>query len=161
MADILNQSIGGFSLGHILTAVITFLICILVVRVLLRVLERILSKTKLDGRVRGYILSGAKVVLYIIAVVIAAQGLGVNMTSLVALLSVASLGITLAAEDNGLFTLNLRDSAVRFNPFEMARTADGDPDPDFNAVGMQVIKTKAISFYYRRYQGFNTMVVKI
>ena len=69
--------------------------------------------------------------------------------------------ITLAAEDNGLFTLNLRDSAVRFNPFEMARTADGDPDPDFNAVGMQVIKTKAISFYYRRYQGFNTMVVKI
>lgn len=99
MTDILNQSIGGFSLGHILTAVITFIICILVVRVLLRVLERILGKTKQDGRVRGYILSGAKVVLYIIAVVIAAQGLGVNMTSLVALLSVASLGITLAAED--------------------------------------------------------------
>jgi len=26
---------------------------------------------------------------------------------------------------------------------------------------MQVIKERADSFYYRRYQGFNTMVVKI
>ena len=36
-----------------------------------------------------------------------------------------------------------------------------DDDSDFNALGMDVIKKKAKSFYYRRYQGFNTMVVKI
>ena len=34
-------------------------------------------------------------------------------------------------------------------------------DSDFNAVGMDIIKQKAKSFYYRRFQGFNTMVVKI
>ena len=36
-----------------------------------------------------------------------------------------------------------------------------DADSDFNALGMDIIKKKAKSFYYRRYQGFNTMVVRI
>ena len=71
--------------------------------------------------------------------------------------------ITLVAGEDGIFTLHVRDSAVAFNPFGMAATdvrEDGE-HADFNAVGMDVIKRKAREFYYRRYQGFNTMVVKI
>ena len=72
--------------------------------------------------------------------------------------------ITLVAGKDGLFTLHVRDSAVAFNPFAMEDiTLDNSADAgvDFNALGMGVIKQKAREFYYRRYQGFNTMVVRI
>ena len=71
--------------------------------------------------------------------------------------------ITLVAGEDGIFTLHVRDSAVAFNPFGMESADlinDGDA-LDFNAVGMDVIKQRSREFYYRRYQGFNTMVVKI
>ena len=71
--------------------------------------------------------------------------------------------ITLVAGEDGVFTLHVRDSAVAFNPFGMeAADLKGDSEgADFNAVGMDVIKRKAREFFYRRYQGFNTMVVRI
>jgi len=97
--DLLNNSIGGISLGDILTAVITLVICLLVIRVVLKVARKILSNTRLDVRVQKYLISGIKLVLYIITATIVVSSLGIDMTSLVALLSVASLGVTLAAED--------------------------------------------------------------
>ena len=71
--------------------------------------------------------------------------------------------ITLVAEENGVFTLHVRDSAVAFNPFGLgsANVAQEGETADFNAMGMDVIKQKSREFYYRRYLGFNTMVVKI
>ena len=56
-------------------------------------------RTKLDERIRKYVLAGAKLLLYIVTVLIVAESLHIPMTSLVALLSVGSLGVTLAAED--------------------------------------------------------------
>ena len=99
ITDILNQSVGGYSLGHILTAGVTLVICLLIIRVIMHLLERILSRTNLERRIQKYICSAAKILMYILTVVIVAQGLGVNMTSFVALLSVLSLGVTLAMED--------------------------------------------------------------
>ena len=69
--------------------------------------------------------------------------------------------ITLVADRDGMFTLHVRDSASTFNPFALPKADAGAQDVDFNAMGMQGIKERADSFYYRRYQGFNTMVVKI
>ena len=71
--------------------------------------------------------------------------------------------ITLVAGEDGIFALHVRDGAVAFNPFGMdSADLKGDGEAlDFNAVGMDVIKLRSREFYYRRYQGFNTMVVKI
>ena len=72
--------------------------------------------------------------------------------------------LTVVASDKGEFTLHIRDNATTFDPFSMEKAVlndDDDSETDFNALGMDVIKQKAKSFYYRRYQGFNTMVVKI
>ena len=70
--------------------------------------------------------------------------------------------VTLVALEDGDFELHIRDDAVKFNPFSM-KTAkanlDGDWDPD--AIGILVIKEKSKDFFYRRYQGFNTMVIRI
>lgn len=70
--------------------------------------------------------------------------------------------ITFIANEDETFELHIRDNAVSFNPFELnTNKADKDMDFDMDAMGMLVIKESAKSFYYRRYQGFNTLVVKI
>ncbi|MCI9121979.1 MAG: mechanosensitive ion channel family protein [Oscillibacter sp.] len=97
--NLLTRSLGGFSLEGILTAAVTLLVCLGAVRLLLRLARRLLSRSKLEERVRRYVLMGLKLLLYALTVVFTAGSLGVDMTSLVALLSVGSLGITLAAED--------------------------------------------------------------
>lgn len=97
--ELLTRSVGSISLGDIVTAAITLLICLIAVRVLLKLIRKLLAKSRLDGRVQKYVLSGAKLLLYLITAIIVVGSLGIDMTSLVALLSVASLGVTLAAED--------------------------------------------------------------
>ena len=99
MSGLLERFAGKLALEDVLTAVITFLICLLAARLLLKLARRLLGRTKLEERVRRYILAGIKLLLYTLTVVFTAGSLGVNMNSLVALLSVGSLGVTLAAED--------------------------------------------------------------
>ena len=100
LASVLNQSIGKISLGDILTAVVTLLLCLVVIRTALKLTRKLLSRSKLDVRVQKYLTSGIKMVLYVIAAIIVIGCFDVvDTSSLVALLSVASLGITLAAED--------------------------------------------------------------
>ena len=77
---------------------------------------------------------------------------------------IGRIQLTLVALDDKAFSLHIRDNAFTFNPFDMDQKALdelADEDSDFNALGMEVIKNKAAAFYYRRYQGFNTMVVMI
>lgn len=93
--------IGAYTLtvGDWLSAAATLLICLLAIHLLMKVLRRLAGKSKLDARVQRYLLSGLKLVLYIITGIIVVDSLGIPVTSLVAILSVGSLGITLAAED--------------------------------------------------------------
>ena len=95
----LGSSLGGLTLQTLLSAVITLLICLVAVRLLGKLMRRLLARTKLDERIQKYLLAGIKLILYIVTVLIVAESLNIPMTSLVALLSVGSLGVTLAAED--------------------------------------------------------------
>nr|WP_326186332.1 mechanosensitive ion channel family protein [uncultured Oscillibacter sp.] len=96
---LLTASVGSIALGDVLTAAITLVVCLIVVRVLLKLTRGLLTRSRLDDRVKKYVLSGAKLLLYLLTAIIVVGSLGIDMTSLVALLSVASLGVTLAAED--------------------------------------------------------------
>lgn len=63
--------------------------------------------------------------------------------------------LTVISCDEG-FKLHLRDNSYAFNPFGSDDQPDGDGP---NALGMSIVKKKAKEFFYRRYQGFNTLVV--
>lgn len=91
--------IGKLALEDILAAAVTLLVCLLIARLLLKLFRRLLGRTRMDERARHYVLAGIKLLLYALTVVFTAGSLGINMNSLVALLSVGSLGVTLAAED--------------------------------------------------------------
>ena len=70
--------------------------------------------------------------------------------------------VTLVALEDGDFELHIRDDAVKFNPFSLKTVrADQGEDWDPDAIGILVIKEKSKDFFYRRYQGFNTMVIRI
>ena len=100
LSKIMQTTLGGYSLGHILSAVLTLLICLVAVRLLLKLAKRLLDCSKrINDRLRQIILTAVKVVLYILTGIITAGALGLNTSSLTALVSVLTLGVTLAAED--------------------------------------------------------------
>jgi len=87
------------NLSGFIYLVLTVVIGLFVIKILQKVVRRLLSNTKLDIRIQKYLLSGLKTVLYVILIIAVLERLGLNSSSLVALLSVAALGLTLAAED--------------------------------------------------------------
>ena len=54
-------------------------------------------------------------------------------------------------------SLFIRDDSVRFNPFELK----GENEEDTIDLGVNIVRKKAKEFFYRRYQGFNTLVVRM
>lgn len=70
--------------------------------------------------------------------------------------------VTLVALEDGQFELHVRDNAAKFDPFSLHTSRVGEEgDFDMDAMGMLVIKKQAKDFFYREYQGFNTLVVRI
>lgn len=94
-----NRALGHFSMEDLISALIILAVCLVAVKLLMKLLGRLLGKTKMEARARRYVLLGIKGVLYTLTVVFTVGALGIDMSSLVALLSVCSLGVTLAAED--------------------------------------------------------------
>ena len=86
LPDLMNLTIGTLTLGKILTSLLTLLVCLLLIRVLMKLVRKLLGKSHLDLRVQKYLLSGAKLLLYIVTALIVVDSLGIPITSLVALL---------------------------------------------------------------------------
>lgn len=100
ISDILKASLGNLSVNRVLSALATLLICLVAVRLILKIAGKLLRHIqKVNERLQKIILTAIKVVLYTLTAIITAEALGINTTSLTALLSVLTLGVTLAAED--------------------------------------------------------------
>lgn len=100
LSKLLQTSLGGYSLSRILSAVLTLLVCLVAARLLLKLAKRLLRRVqRLNDRLRQIILTALKAVLYLLTGIITAEALGLNTSSLTALVSVLTLGVTLAAED--------------------------------------------------------------
>lgn len=91
--------LGSLSLGLLLTTVILLVICICVRRILMSFIGRALDKSRLDGSIKGFLKAAIGVVLWVLIVLIVADKLGIPTTSLVAILSVASLALSLSVQN--------------------------------------------------------------
>ena len=70
--------------------------------------------------------------------------------------------LTAIMEENGQLELHLRDDATTFNPFDMETSrASKDGEFDMDSMGVLVIKQRAKDLFYRRDQGFNTLIITI
>ena len=99
--EILGEfKIGDISLSSILSAILTLVVCFVVIKILTAAINRGLNKSKkLDATLRGFVTSAIKAVLWVIAAIIVANALGINTSSLVALLSVAGLALSLSVQN--------------------------------------------------------------
>jgi small conductance mechanosensitive channel len=99
--DTLSQfKIGDISLSSVLAAILTFVICLIVIKIITGVANRMLGKSKkLDNTLRGFVTSAIKAVLWVIAAIIVANALGINTSSLVALVSVAGVALSLSIQN--------------------------------------------------------------
>ena len=69
---------------------------------------------------------------------------------------------TIVPHEDGTVTIHLRDNAREFNPFELNTDEISlEEGTGLDAIGVKMIKSKAKEFFYRRYAGFNTLVVRV
>ncbi len=97
------EDIRGFfatlTLKKLLPVVLILVLGILIVKLLLKLFDRALSRSKLDRTMFAFLRAFMRVLLYALVLLIAAGSLGVDVTSLVAVLSVVSLAISLAVQN--------------------------------------------------------------
>ena len=97
--EVMQKSWGKMTLEQLLTSLIILVACLVAAKLILALARRLTGRSKMDERVRRYILGGVKAMLYVVVILIVAQSLGIPVTSLIALVSVFGLAVSLAIQD--------------------------------------------------------------
>lgn len=100
LQEILNYSVGNFTVGKILAAVIVFAVCYLLMRLILRLLDRLFMRVKMEDTLKKVLRVALKLILYFVTTMIVIDTLGVSVTSLLAAFSVVGLAASLAVQDS-------------------------------------------------------------
>ena len=95
----LKASIEKVTLKNALIALAMLLAAIVIVRVVLAFVGRALKRTKLDESMHRFIKTVLRFLLYFVTLLVIASYLGIDVTALVALLSVLTLALTLSVQN--------------------------------------------------------------
>lgn len=96
LADI---KLGDISLSSILSAILIYIVCYAAIKLLCRAFEKMLDRSKhIDPSLKTFFASTIRAALWVIAIIIIAGSLGIPVTSLVAVLSVAGVALSLALQ---------------------------------------------------------------
>lgn len=87
------------TLGGLLRVVILVLVGWLVIRVLMRMVDRLLDRGKSVASIKMYIHTAVKIFLWFLLALMLAGTLGVETTSIIAMLSVAGLAVSMALQN--------------------------------------------------------------
>ncbi len=98
-ADNLKNSLAQITTNKIFEAVIVAAAGLLVVKLLLKLLDRALYRSQLDGTLKKLLHSLLKGALLFVTVIVVLERLGIEVTSLVAVLSVIGLAFSLALQN--------------------------------------------------------------
>ena len=90
---------GGFSWTKLISAAILLVVCGVLIKLILKATDRMLGRSRLDKAVHPFIGTIIKLVLLFTAIMLIAGTLGVDTSSLLALLSVAGLAVSLALQN--------------------------------------------------------------
>lgn len=90
---------GGFSWTKLISAAILLVVCGVLIKLILKATDRMLGRSRLDKAVHPFIRTIVKLILLFTAIMLIAGTLGVDTSSLLALLSVAGLAVSLALQN--------------------------------------------------------------
>ena len=95
----MQASLGMLSLERVLYAVVLLAVCLGAVRLVMALVRRLLGRSSLDQRTGRYVLRGVQWLLYVLTALMVAGSLGIDVTSLIAMVSVFGLAVSLAVQD--------------------------------------------------------------
>ena len=145
-------ALGISSLNALLSAIVTLVVCIVAIKLITNIVDRLLSRsTKLDATLRHYLSSGVRTLLWILAVIIVANALGINTTSLVALVSVAGLALSLSVQ-NVMSNLFSGITLLIAKPFSSG---------DFVEVAGKTGVIKAVGLFYTQLATLDNVAISI
>lgn len=151
MSQVLS-ALGISSLNALLSAIVTLVVCIVAIKLITNIVDRLLSRsTKLDATLRHYLSSGVRTLLWILAVIIVANALGINTTSLVALVSVAGLALSLSVQ-NVMSNLFSGITLLIAKPFSSG---------DFVEVAGKTGVIKAVGLFYTQLDTLDNVAISI
>lgn len=93
-----ETTLADFALEKVLSAVILAIVCLLVIKIILKIYDRVIAKSKVDLTVRKLLRIAVKALLLFLGVIIVLSSLGISVTSLVAVLSVAGVALSLSVQ---------------------------------------------------------------
>lgn len=101
LLQIVGRTVGikNLTLGDLLRVAVIVLVGWLAIRILMRMVDRLLDKGKSVAAIRSYIRTAIHVFLWFLLALMLAGTLGVETTSLIAMLSVAGLAISMALQN--------------------------------------------------------------
>ncbi len=138
--DTIKEYLGVVSLEKLLPAIVVLLLGILAVKLLLKLFDRALRKSKLNKSMFSFLRTLMRILLFAIVILIAASCLGIDVTSLVAVLSVVSLAVSLAVQ-NALSNVVGSFSLLATQPFNVG---------DLVQIGSDTGVVEEISMSYTR-----------
>lgn len=98
LAEVFAPVLADFSLKKLLYIAVLIVVCVVVVKLLLRLLDRLLAHSRVEASLRGFLRTIVKVLLWFLAILVILGSLGIEITSLIAVLSVAGLAVSLAVQ---------------------------------------------------------------
>lgn len=99
-SDVMSFGISGLTVGKVLSALVLLAVCLVLVKILLKAVDKLLQRTGIDRSLHSFLKTAIKIVLLFLTVLIVADSLGIPMTSLIAVLSVAGLAVSLAVQNS-------------------------------------------------------------
>ena len=111
-------TIGAITFAGVLKGIALILIGLIIIRIVMKIVDSALDKAKNLSSLRVYIRSVVRVLLWFLLVLTVAPAFGINVTSLIALLSVAGLAVSLALQ-NTLSNLAGGIMVLLSKPFEV------------------------------------------
>lgn len=98
----IKDFLANMTLQRLLPSIVVLVVGIVLIKLLLRLLDRSMGKSKLDKSAHPMIHAVVRALLYILLILIVVGQLGVDTSSLVALISVLTLAVSLALQ--GIFS---------------------------------------------------------
>lgn len=80
-------------------ALLVFIICRIAMNIILKIVDNLFTKVNLEAGITGFARSIIKIALWALTIIIVAETLGIETASLVAVLSVASLALSLSVQN--------------------------------------------------------------
>ena len=138
--------------SNILGAIVIFFVCLIAIKVVTTVVGKLLKKsTKIDGTLKGFVMTALKIVLWALAIIIVAEAVGINTASLVAVLSVAGLALSLSVQ-NVMSNLFSGVTLLLTRPFNQG---------DFIEVGANMGVVKSVGLFYTVIDTVDNRVITI